>query len=144
MMARIVMGALVVGALGGSPALAEGYAESIVRQLEAQGFSKIETEQTWLGRTRIVAEGSQGQREIIVNPNTGEILRDLWLAQNGGGVGGLISGSSSNDDGDDRDDGDDDSGDGNDDNGGNSGGSNSGGGNSGGGNGGDSGGGDDD
>ena len=144
MMARIVMGALVVGALGGSPALAEGYAESIVRQLEAQGFSKIETEQTWLGRTRIVAEGSQGQREIIVNPNTGEILRDLWLAQNGGGVGGLISGSSSNDDGDDRDDGDDDSGDGNDDNGGNSGGSNSGGGNSGGGNGGASGGGDDD
>jgi hypothetical protein len=140
MMARIVMGALVVGALGGSPALAEGYAESIVRQLEAQGFSKIETEQTWLGRTRIVAEGSQGQREIIVNPNTGEILRDLWLAQNGGGVGGLISNSASGADGDDRDD-DDDSDDGDDDNGGNSGGSNGGGGNSGGGNGGDSGGG---
>lgn len=141
MMARIVMGALVVGALGGSPALAEGYADSIVRQLEAQGFSKIETEQTWLGRTRIVAEGSQGQREIIVNPNTGEILRDLWLAQNGGGVGGLISSGSSNDDGDDRDD---DGGDSSDDNGGNSGGSNGGSGNSGGGdggNGGDSGGG---
>ncbi len=140
MMARIVMGALVVGALGGSPALAEGYADSIVRQLEAQGFTRIETEQTWLGRTRIVAEGSQGQREIIVNPNTGEILRDLWLAQNGGGVGGLISNSASGADGDDRDD-DDDSDDGDDDNGGNSGGSNGGGGNSGGGNGGDSGGG---
>ena len=42
-----------------------------------QSFTRIETEQTWLGRTRIVAEGSQGQREIIVNPNTGEILRDL-------------------------------------------------------------------
>ena len=138
MMARIVMGALVVGALGGSPALAEGYAESIVRQLEAQGFTRIETEQTWLGRTRIVAEGAQGQREIIVNPNTGEILRDLWLAQNDGGVGGLISSSASNDDGDDRDD---DGGDSSDDNGGNSGGSNNGGGNSGGGNGGDSGGG---
>lgn len=138
MMARIIMGALVVGALGGSPALAEGYAESIVRQLEAQGFTRIETEQTWLGRTRIVAEGAQGQREIIVNPNTGEILRDLWLAQNDGGVGGLISSSASNDDGDDRDD---DGGDSSDDNGGNSGGSNNGGGNSGGGNGGDSGGG---
>lgn len=137
MMARIVMGALVVGALGGSPALADGYAESIVRQLKAQGFSKIETEQTWLGRTRIVAEGSQGEREIIVNPNTGEILRDLWLAQNGGGAGSLISSRASNDDGDD-DNGGDDSGD---DNGSDSGGSNSGGGNSGGGNGGDSGGG---
>jgi hypothetical protein len=130
MMARIVMGALVVGALGGSPALAEGYADSIVRQLQAQGFSKIETEQTWLGRTRIVAEGSQGQREIIVNPNTGEILRDLWLAQNGGGAGGLIARSASDDDGDGRDNG----GDSGDDNGGNSGGSNSGSGNSGGGN----------
>lgn len=131
MMARIVMGALVVGALGGSPAFAEGYADSIVRQLQAQGFSKIETEQTWLGRTRIMAEGSQGQREIIVNPITGEILRDLWLAQSGGGAGGLIARSASDDDdGDDRDNG----GDSGDDNGGNSGGGNSGSGNSGGGN----------
>ena len=146
MMARIMMGALVVGALGGGPALAEGFADSIVRQLEAQGFSRIETEQTWLGRTRIVAEGAQGQREIIVNPNTGEILRDLWLAQNDGGIGGLIAAGVSDDDDRDSDNDDDD------DNGGNSGGDNGGsggdsggdnGGNSGGGNGGGSGGGDD-
>ena len=144
MMARKIIGALVAGTMGAAPAFADDFSERIVRQLERQGFSKIETEQTWLGRTRIVAEGSDGQREIIVNPNTGEILRDLWLTQGGDASGSLISarGDDSGND-DDSDDANDDNGRDNDDNGGNSGGSNSGG-SSGGGNGDNSGGGDDD
>lgn len=146
MMARKIIGALVVGTMGAAPAFADDFSERIVRQLEAQGFSKIETEQTWLGRTRILAEGSDGQREIIVNPNTGEILRDLWLTQGGDASGSLINArgdaSGNNDDSDDANDDNGRDNDDNDDNGGNSG--NSGGGNSGGSSGGSNGGGDDD
>ena len=43
-----------------------------------QGYSDITTSQTWLGRTRIIAIGEDSRREIIVNPRTGEILRDFW------------------------------------------------------------------
>lgn len=82
MMGRKVMGALVAGAMGATPAFADVYAANIVEQLQAEGFTTISRERTWLGRTRIVAEGEQGQREIIVNPNNGEILRDLWLTEN--------------------------------------------------------------
>ena len=87
------VGALVVGAMGAAPAVADGFSERIVQQLEQQGFRGISTERTWLGRTRIIAEGDDGQREIIVNPNTGEILRDLMLTANGGGGrdGGLVN-----------------------------------------------------
>lgn len=146
MMARKIIGALVVGTMGAAPAFADDFSDRIVRQLERQGFSKIETEQTWLGRTRILAEGSDGQREIIVNPNTGEILRDLWLTQGGDASGSLINArgdaSGNNDDSDDANDDNGRDNDDNDDNGGNSG--NSGGGNSGGSSGGSNGGGDDD
>ena len=104
------VGALVVGAMGGTPAMADVFSERIVQQLEQQGFTSISTERTWLGRTRIVAEGRDGQREIIVNPNTGEILRDLLLAINAGSDsnGDLVSVSDrTKDDGKSQDDNDD-------------------------------------
>lgn len=84
MMARKVMGALVAGAMGTTPVLADVYESNVVQQLEAEGFSSISTERTWLGRMRIVAESGSGQREIIINPNNGEVLRDLWLVERGG------------------------------------------------------------
>ncbi len=85
MMARKVMGALVAGAMGTTPVMADVYAQTIVEQLEAEGFRSISTERTWLGRMRIVAENGDGQREIVINPNNGEVLRDLWLAEGGDG-----------------------------------------------------------
>lgn len=105
------VGALVVGAMGAAPAMADVFSERIVQQLEQQGFRSISTERTWLGRTRITAEGSAGQREIIVNPNTGEILRDLLLTANLGGDdnGDLVNVSGKSDNGD-SDDGNDDEG----------------------------------
>lgn len=111
------VGALVVGAMGGAPAMADVFSDRIVQQLEDQGFKGISTERTWLGRTRIVAEGRDGQREIIVNPHTGEILRDLMLTSNAGGDGngGLVNVSGGSDDDKSRDD--DDSADNNDDDG---------------------------
>jgi hypothetical protein len=90
------MGALVVGAMGTTPVMADVYERTIVEQLEAEGYSSISTERTWLGRMRIVAENGQGQREIVINPNNGEVLRDLWLAEGGGqgAAGGNGNGSS--------------------------------------------------
>lgn len=59
-------------------ALAQSAPDQIVKQLHAQGYSTISVERTWLGRTRILARNTEAQREIIVNPATGEILRDFW------------------------------------------------------------------
>lgn len=76
-------------ALGGAqvmavlPAMAATFVEQIVAQLQAQGFQDIQVERTWLGRARIQAMRDGTSREIVVNPTTGEILRDLWLSQSG-------------------------------------------------------------
>lgn len=61
-----------------SPAWGSDLVTSVTRQLLKQGYSDISTSQTWLGRTRIIAIGDDSRREIIVNPRTGEILRDFW------------------------------------------------------------------
>lgn len=66
------------------PAFAQDFGDSVVRQLRRQGFRQISTGRTLLGRVRIVALGNGGRREIIVNPRSGEILRDLWEFDGGG------------------------------------------------------------
>lgn len=74
----------IVGAciLLAGPAVAD-VQDDIVRQLQSMGFSQVEVSRTLLGRVRITAEGADGSREIIVNPMTGEILRDLWRRSGG-------------------------------------------------------------
>ena len=56
------------------PALAVDRADQIIADLARLGFTRIETGRTFLGRTRIVATGPDGRREIVVNPRTGEVL----------------------------------------------------------------------
>lgn len=122
-------------AISGAPlvAVAQSAQESIVSQLQAQGFSEIRLSRTWLGRIRVVASRGDTRRELVFNPQTGEILRDLWrdlddgappLFSSGNGGeqsspqsgGALFSGSSSFDDEDEDDeDEDDDDDDGDDD-----------------------------
>jgi hypothetical protein len=94
------------------PAFAESVADQISRQLRGQGFGQISVSQTWLGRTRIIGNSDKGQREIIVNPKTGEILRDLFTQASGGTANPVIgrTGSGGDDNG-----GDDNSGSGGDD-----------------------------
>lgn len=50
--------------------------ERIAAELRAQGYEILEENRTLLGRLRIVAENDQVRREIVLNPGTGEILRD--------------------------------------------------------------------
>jgi len=109
------------------PVSAQSVIDQITGQLRAQGFSKIEVSDTWLGRARIEAKSRDWEREIIVNPRTGEILRDYsesrgssngGRSQSGPGLLGATSrddrqnrgrGGDSNSDGDEGDDSDHDS-----------------------------------
>ncbi len=111
------------------PVSAQSVIDQITGQLRAQGFSKIEVSDTWLGRARIEAKSRDWEREIIVNPRTGEILRDYsesrgssngGRSQSGPGLLGATSrddrqnrgrggDSNSNSDGDEGDDSDHDS-----------------------------------
>lgn len=82
------------------PALARSVTDRVARDLARQGFTSIEVSRTLLGRDRVVATGPDGRREVIVNPRTGEILRDLWTPSDGSAAGsGLISPRSDEDDG---------------------------------------------
>lgn len=92
--------------LAAAPAHAQTVVDQIIAQLEAQGFTAFDVSRTLLGRSRIVATSGDQQREIIVNPRTGEILRDYWiiLGENGEAVGSALQGDE--DDEDDDEDGD--------------------------------------
>ncbi|ANP37529.1 hypothetical protein JL2886_02640 [Phaeobacter gallaeciensis] len=57
-------------------ALADPFTDRITDQLRSQGYGEIVVTRTFLGRYRIVATTDRIEREIIVNPGTGEILRD--------------------------------------------------------------------
>jgi|LauGreDrversion4_2_1035121.scaffolds.fasta_scaffold981847_2 hypothetical protein len=89
-----LLSASVFVALASAPARAD-YVESVSAQLQRQGYVQISVSSTLLGRARIVAESKAGYREIIMNPRTGEILRDVWLAAEATS-GPLIVGSDTN------------------------------------------------
>jgi hypothetical protein len=86
------------------------YVNSVRDQLRQQGYRQISVSSTMLGRTRIVAKSKTGTREIIMNPRTGEILRDLWSSAQGSS-GPSIVGSDADDPDDGQDDARDDDGD---------------------------------
>ena len=60
-----------------TPGFSQDYEADIMAQLQGQGYQGITLSHTWLGRTRIVAMLNGDLREIVFDPNTGEILRDL-------------------------------------------------------------------
>jgi len=69
---------LAVGVLAAmaSPVWSRTIEEQVLASLEGQGYVILEHGYTFLGRLRIVAENGLYHREIVVNPGTGEILRD--------------------------------------------------------------------
>ena len=72
-----IIACVLIPALTPQVASAEAVAEAIVRQLRALGYSEFDVSRTFLGRERIVARSKTRSREIVVNPRTGEILRDF-------------------------------------------------------------------
>lgn len=83
----------------------DDYVEELVGLLKDEGFGEIKISRTFLGRVRIVALNGQIRRELICNPRTGEILRDVWLDASGNirgpasSSGRRSSGGTSGDDG---------------------------------------------
>ena len=74
----------VLGAVGVAQAASAGsFEESVVTQLRGQGYRDINVARTMLGRVRIVGARRGITREIILNPRTGEILRDVVLGDDG-------------------------------------------------------------
>ncbi|WP_343081562.1 hypothetical protein [Ostreiculturibacter nitratireducens] len=131
---RTFIGLAGAALLFATPVFGQGVVDSVVTQLREQGYTSITIGRTLLGRTRIVALSDRYRREIIINPRTGEILRDFWqvlgAGQETGGGARLIDpsemgdddddgvGGSRDDDHDDDDDSDDDDSDDSDDDGG--------------------------
>jgi len=125
---RFVFAAVAFTLLSTTAARAD-YVDTIVTRLGKEGFDDIRVMRTLLGRVRIVAEKGGRSRELVCNPRTGEILRDIWIdtgddAEAAFGQSNTNNGSKARDDGDHEDSGDDD--DGHDDEGGDDGEDNSG------------------
>lgn len=81
----LILFALALVFASAPAAVHAGVAEdSIVEQLKDQGFKRMRITRTLLGRTRIVATSPEIRREIVVNPATGEILRDYSVRRSDG------------------------------------------------------------
>ena len=57
-------------------AAAQSVEDQVFAQLQEQGFTVIEVRRTFLRRIRFIAESAYLYRELVINPQTGEILRD--------------------------------------------------------------------
>ena len=106
-------------ALAAPPALADAVSvrDHIINELKEDGYQEIRISRTLLGRLRFVASKTDTRREIILNPNSGVILRDYIQFLRGsdeddddrddsGGSGENSAHSGGGSDDDDHDDGD--------------------------------------
>lgn len=62
-----------------SPCAAQTVEERVLTSLKTEGYTRIVRLKTFLGRTRIVALRAGHIREVVINPTTNEILRDVEL-----------------------------------------------------------------
>lgn len=63
--------------LGAASAAAASYEDRLIAHLRALGYGDITLSFTLLGRAQIIAISKDDTREIVLNPRTGEILRDF-------------------------------------------------------------------
>lgn len=81
-----ITGLACAGLVFPQEALAQDAQTRVIQRLQRDGYRNIRISRTFLGRIRIIARGAAGEREIILNPSTGAILRDV-LRQSGSGEG---------------------------------------------------------
>ncbi|WP_238367300.1 hypothetical protein [Mesobacterium pallidum] len=81
---RNLLFAIATGLALASPVqAADPVTNGVVAQLSDQGYRRIVIGKTFLGRMRIVATSGSERREIILDPRSGEILRDLTQREDG-------------------------------------------------------------
>jgi hypothetical protein len=83
MIRRLLLASAAVLVLAMPVEASANFVDDVVNALSAQGYSDIDVTQTLLGRARIVATNEEGTRELVVNPRTGEVLRDVWTPRHG-------------------------------------------------------------
>jgi hypothetical protein len=76
---RLIAG-IFLAAMLAVPAAAQDIRGEIEAALVAQGYEIVQIGRTWLGRLRVVAQNDEIRREIVVNPTTGEVLRDYSVS----------------------------------------------------------------
>jgi hypothetical protein len=59
---------------------AQSVREDVEAALVAQGYQIVTVGRTLLGRLRVVAQNETIRREIVINPTTGEVLRDYSMS----------------------------------------------------------------
>ena len=105
--------AIVLALAVASPAFSDAASvrERVIAELREDGYVEVRISRTLLGRLRFVARRSDAVREIVINPNTGVILRDYirflsGAATSTSGSGSFSGGNSQNgsEDGDSDDD----------------------------------------
>lgn len=74
---------LAFGASTGAAKADQDFTTPIVARLEDEGFAVTRIKRTWLGRILIVSQNDEYLREVVINPHTGEILRDKLFALDG-------------------------------------------------------------
>jgi hypothetical protein len=76
---------VLLSLIGASPVGAEpsDAVAQVLNALRSQGYREIWFERTLLNRVRITAAHQDIRREIVIDPRTGEILRDLSQTPNG-------------------------------------------------------------
>ncbi len=50
---------------------------ALIESLKAEGFTFFEIRRTLLGRAKVMAEGPEGTREVVMSTATGEVMRDV-------------------------------------------------------------------
>lgn len=73
---HIVLTLLSAALSASSPAFAQSQLDRVVSDLRSENYDTITIKRTFLGRIRVYGSGSAGVREVILNPSTGEVLRD--------------------------------------------------------------------
>ncbi len=79
MQRRRFISLLTAALMAAGPVSGQSLRESVIAQLAGQGFARITVSRTLLGRMRFVAENDLYRREIVINPGTGEVLRDYLV-----------------------------------------------------------------
>ncbi|MDG1530103.1 MAG: hypothetical protein P8Q99_01995 [Paracoccaceae bacterium] len=77
-MIRVMMLILAMASFPLSAMAQSSPLDFLISSLEGQGYKITEVSRTWLGRVVIEAETDRHEREIVLDPISGEILRDYW------------------------------------------------------------------
>ena len=76
---------LVAAGVAAGPARADPV-DDITAEIRDQGFTIVRVQRTLLGRVRIIGQSADYRREVVIDPTTGEIRRDLLIPRQGSGA----------------------------------------------------------